>query len=121
MMRDFKEGKFQVLICTDALARGIDVSEFDDAAGENAQSFVSVVHYDIPSFKTFIHRSGRTARAGRVGQAVAILSKHEARYFKSKIEKHGFTQQTRKIKITDIDLYQSLTEEYKNVLNKLRQ
>ncbi len=59
----FTEGRIQALIATDVAARGIHV---DDVA--------AVVHYDPPAdHKTYIHRSGRTARAGRGGLVVSMI------------------------------------------------
>ena len=55
------------MICSDALARGIDVPEVD-----------IVISYDCARhIKTHIHRVGRTARAGRPGTAITILSSEE--------------------------------------------
>ena len=55
------------LICSDAMARGMDI--------ENVHYVVS---YDFPPFlKTYIHRIGRTARAGRAGTTVTLLEKKE--------------------------------------------
>lgn len=67
---DFKAGKFQVLVATDVMGRGIDV---DDVA--------HVVNYDVPrEAEDYIHRIGRTARRGREGKAstFAIPVKDEA-------------------------------------------
>ncbi len=61
----FKSGKIDVLVSTDALARGIDIDDID-----------FVVSYDCPHFiKTYIHRVGRTARAGRLGTALTLVEK----------------------------------------------
>lgn len=61
------------LVCTDALARGIDLP--------NVQCVIS---YSAPKYlKTYIHRAGRTARAGEFGLAVTILSKPQVAKFKS--------------------------------------
>ena len=58
---------FPRLICSDAMARGMDV--------ENVKYVIS---YDSPAFiKTYIHRVGRTARAGKVGTALTLLEKKE--------------------------------------------
>ena len=58
----FAEGSLNVLVATDVAARGIDI---DDVA--------AVVHYEPPiDVKTYLHRSGRTARAGRDGWAVTL-------------------------------------------------
>jgi len=52
-----------VLVATDVAARGLDIDELD-----------VVVHYDpAPDHKTYLHRSGRTARAGAKGLAVTLL------------------------------------------------
>jgi len=57
------------LISTDATSRGIDVTDID-----------CVVSYDVPRvFTTYVHRVGRTARAGRTGTAYTLLEKREVR------------------------------------------
>ena len=62
-LRQFIDGNVQALVATDVAARGIHV---DDVA--------SVIHYDPPEdHKTYLHRSGRTARAGRGGLVVSLL------------------------------------------------
>ena len=61
MTRDAQSGAARVLVASDALARGMDV------AGVGA-----VVNYDAPAFaKTYVHRAGRTARAGQHGKTPA--------------------------------------------------
>ena len=60
---DFGDGKLRVLVATDVAARGIHVDEVD-----------VVVHYDPPQdHKTYLHRSGRTARAGESGVVVSMV------------------------------------------------
>lgn len=67
----FQTGKIDGIICSDALARGIDISNVD-----------VVVSYDAPRHvKTYIHRIGRTARAGRPGVAVTLLTGNELNAF----------------------------------------
>ena len=62
-LRSFAAGKLPVLVATDVAARGIDVDGID-----------VVVHYDAPEdHKSYLHRSGRTARAGREGLAVTLV------------------------------------------------
>lgn len=62
-LRDFSSGKLHVLVATDVAARGIHVDEID-----------VVIHYDPPAdHKAYLHRSGRTARAGTSG-VVATLT-----------------------------------------------
>lgn len=62
-LKEFEQGKIQLLISTDAAARGIDVV-----------GVKSVVNYDAPQYiRTYIHRIGRTARAGKAGLAFTFL------------------------------------------------
>ena len=64
----FRKGKVKVLVATDIAARGIDVDGITD-----------VFNYDLPTeAETYIHRIGRTARAGSEGQAWTFCSKEEA-------------------------------------------
>ena len=63
----FKEGRFKVLVATDVAARGIDV---DDVT--------HVVNYDLPvEAETYVHRIGRTARAGAAGEAISFCCAEE--------------------------------------------
>lgn len=63
-MRDFKAGKTTILIATDIAARGIDVSDVE-----------YVINFDIPpNTEYYIHRIGRTGRAGKTGCSISICS-----------------------------------------------
>jgi ATP-dependent RNA helicase RhlE len=63
----FKAGNFQVLVATDIAARGIDV-----------QALGHVVNFDLPTVpEDYIHRVGRTARAGSTGAAITLVSPEE--------------------------------------------
>ncbi|CAL8315078.1 unnamed protein product [Merluccius merluccius] len=62
-LKNFQQGNIQLLICTDAAARGIDI-----------EGIKCVVNYDAPQYlRTYIHRIGRTARAGKAGVAFTFL------------------------------------------------
>jgi superfamily II DNA/RNA helicase len=62
-LRAFVEGRLPVLVATDVAARGIDVDGID-----------VVIHFDPPEdHKGYLHRSGRTARAGREGLVVSLI------------------------------------------------
>jgi superfamily II DNA/RNA helicase len=62
-LADFTNGKLHALVATDVAARGIHVDDVD-----------VVVHYDPPTdHKTYVHRSGRTARAGESGVVVSLV------------------------------------------------
>ncbi|KAK1328221.1 hypothetical protein QTO34_011788 [Cnephaeus nilssonii] len=71
ILKQFEQGKIQLLISTDATARGIDV-----------QGVQLVVNYDAPQYlRTYVHRVGRTARAGKTGQAFTLLLRVQERRF----------------------------------------
>ena len=71
-----KSGRLDVLIATDVAARGLDVSRISH-----------VINYDIPTdTESYVHRIGRTARAGREGDAILFVSPREKRMLNS-IEK----------------------------------
>ena len=66
-LAEFKEGKVQVLVATDIAARGIDISELPH-----------VVNFELPHVpEDYVHRIGRTGRAGNNGQAVSLVSSEE--------------------------------------------
>lgn len=66
-LSDFKEGKLRVLVATDIAARGIDIDEL-----------THVFNYDLPEVpETYIHRIGRTGRAGNTGIAIAFCDSEE--------------------------------------------
>jgi ATP-dependent RNA helicase RhlE len=65
----FKSGKYRVLIATDIAARGIDVTEIE-----------LVVNYDLPdNTEDYVHRIGRTGRAGHTGKAISFASPDQSR------------------------------------------
>ncbi len=67
VMRDFKKGRFRYLVATDVAARGIDV-----------ENISLVVNYELPpEQETYIHRIGRTGRAGQCGTAISLLESWE--------------------------------------------
>jgi len=69
-LSDFRSGKKPVMVVTDVAARGIDVPLIDH-----------VIHYQFPpSAKLFVHRSGRAARAGRIGFSWALVEPDELPY-----------------------------------------
>jgi ATP-dependent RNA helicase RhlE len=66
-LRDFKSGKTHVLVATDIAARGLDI-----------QQLPVVINFDLPMVaEDYIHRIGRTGRAGAEGQAVSLVSHDE--------------------------------------------
>ncbi len=75
-IKAFREGKAKVLVATDVAARGIDIP-----------GVAYVINYDIPNVaEAYVHRIGRTARAGRDGTAISFCSPDERRHLRD-IEK----------------------------------
>jgi len=72
----FKQGKVAVLIATDVAARGLDIDQLP-----------MVINYEIPSApEDYVHRIGRTGRAGASGTAISLVSPEEEKYL-AEIEK----------------------------------
>lgn len=76
VMLDFRNAKIDVLVATDVVARGIDVTDVP-----------LVINYDVPHDpEDYIHRIGRTARAENSGEAITLVTPEDARYW-GRIEK----------------------------------
>lgn len=68
VVQNFRDMKFQILVATDVAARGLDIPHIEH-----------VINYDLPQVpEDFIHRIGRTARAGAKGEAISFVSPQEA-------------------------------------------
>ncbi|MBP2239857.1 superfamily II DNA/RNA helicase [Cytobacillus eiseniae] len=80
VMNGFKMGNFRYLIATDVAARGIDIDNIS-----------LVINYDIPMEKeSYVHRTGRTGRAGNKGKALTFVTPYEDKYLRA-IERYiGF-------------------------------
>ncbi|MDX1270111.1 MAG: helicase-related protein, partial [Oceanisphaera sp.] len=85
-LSQFKEGKLRVLVATDIAARGIDISELPH-----------VVNYELPHVaEDYVHRIGRTGRAGSQGEAMSLICFEEKPLLKA-IER--LTKQTAELEI----------------------
>jgi len=84
VLREFREEKISILVTTDLLARGLDVPHVN-----------LIVNFDLPyKAEDFLHRIGRTARAGREGRAITFVTASDGRtYRKIKIYLQGATEQ----------------------------
>jgi ATP-dependent RNA helicase RhlE len=91
-LNDFKAGDLRVLVATDIAARGIDIDELPQ-----------VINYDLPEVaETYVHRIGRTGRAGASGAAISFCDSEERDYLKQierligkkieLVEKHPFVE-----------------------------
>ncbi|ERM99235.1 DEAD-box ATP-dependent RNA helicase 53 [Amborella trichopoda] len=80
----FRDGRFNILVATDVAARGLDIPNVD-----------LIIHYELPSTsEIFVHRSGRTGRAGKKGTAILIYT----------------DQQTRAVRVIEQDVGSKFTE-----------
>lgn len=71
-LADFKSGEVRVLVATDIAARGLDIDQLPQ-----------VVNFDLPNVpEDYVHRIGRTGRAGATGQAVSLVSSEEIKLLK---------------------------------------
>ena len=69
-LAQFKEGKFRVLVATDIAGRGLDIKDMD-----------YVINYELPSVpEDYVHRIGRTGRAGKKGLAISLVSAYDVAY-----------------------------------------
>ena len=73
IMDNFRDQKFRIMIATDIASRGIDVPHIEH-----------VINYDLPQApEDFVHRIGRTARAGSVGEALSFVTPNDSKIWKS--------------------------------------
>lgn len=89
LLKSFSTGAVKILIASDAASRGLDIP-----------SISHVINYDIPtSITSYVHRVGRTARAGKYGQAWTLFTKTEAAWFLKQVAKgDSVKRQNKKVK-----------------------
>lgn len=83
-LREFKQGKVRVLVATDVASRGLDIDQLPH-----------VVNFELPNVpEDYVHRIGRTGRAGNEGQAISLVSNDEKSLLKGieKLLKRRLTQ-----------------------------
>ena len=79
-MNQFKRGEFRILVATDVAARGIDV-----------EGITHVINIDIPMEKeAYVHRIGRTGRAGSSGKAITFVTEYEDKFLNEIFNYIGF-------------------------------
>lgn len=108
VLHKFASFKVNGIISTDALARGIDIPAVD-----------VVISYDAPKHvKTYIHRIGRTARAGQAGTGITLLEKFQLKPFQKIIEQAG-KESVAEIKVSTV-IEESKALDYANTLKALQ-
>jgi len=109
LLQQFKEGKIHLLICSDLVSRGIDL-----------QNVLHVVNYDVPlDMRRYVHRVGRTARAGRHGDAWTLIENQEARHFKQMARSFDRWSKMKKVHVAT-DKLEALQPHYQTALAKLK-
>lgn len=108
IVKHFKEGLINLIICSDVMSRGLDIEDVD-----------VVINYEIPKhIKTYVHRVGRTARAGRSGQCFTFLRPEEVKPFKLMLKKVENSKQ-KEFKL-DYEFINSLMPRYEEALKQLK-
>ncbi|KAL4815546.1 P-loop containing nucleoside triphosphate hydrolase protein [Aspergillus spinulosporus] len=100
----YRQGKIPIIIATDRASRGLDL-----------QSLTHVINYDVPSsITTYVHRVGRTARAGNEGSAWTLVAHREGRWFTNEISKGSDGKITRAGKIERVPIKLDNAKELKS-------
>lgn len=105
VMKKFRDGKLEILVATDVAARGLDI-----------EHITHVINYDIPQdHESYVHRIGRTGRAGKKGVAITFIEPREYRQLKI-IEKLAKTRILRKQLPSSADILERQREIIKSRL-----
>ncbi|XP_076665727.1 putative ATP-dependent RNA helicase Dbp73D [Andrena cerasifolii] len=115
MLGKFAAGEIQILVSSDALARGVDIPDVQ-----------VVITYDPPKhIKGYIHRAGRTGRAGKPGKAISLLTSKQVGIFKHMLNNaHKAVPDIEKLELDSIAnaiSYSSHVEKLKEVLGEEKQ
>ncbi|EMD34147.1 hypothetical protein CERSUDRAFT_125827 [Gelatoporia subvermispora B] len=110
ILEQFKNQKIHILVCSDLISRGIDISHVSH-----------VVSYDAPvDMRKYVHRVGRTARAGRFGSAWTLVEEQEARYFKSMLKEADHLDKVKRLRVSEKETT-PLRPAYENALTQLKE
>ena len=91
-MEDFRAGKVQLLVASDIAARGLDIP-----------GITHIFNYDIPADpKDYLHRAGRTARAGNKGVCISIVTAREIEMMKEYKKTFGIEIQEKGIYMGEV-------------------
>jgi superfamily II DNA/RNA helicase len=110
ILHDFSQSNIRILVVSDIYSRGMDFGHVS-----------TVINYDVPSrIKTYVHRSGRTARAGNTGDVYTLLEKKQVKFFRKEIvAKCGRVLAVEKVNVLDADL-EMYSDTCQDTLMKLR-
>jgi ATP-dependent RNA helicase DeaD len=101
-MEDFKNKKFRYLVATDVAARGIHIDEI-----------THVINYDIPlELESYVHRIGRTGRAGSSGKAITLVTPFQDRFLKEIEDYIGYCIPKKDLSDSDNEHYAELKRQY---------
>ncbi|SKC15474.1 DEAD/DEAH box helicase [Dyadobacter psychrophilus] len=107
-MEAFKEGSVRVMVATDVVARGIDITEVSH-----------VINFDVPLiYEDYVHRIGRTGRANRIGQAITFMTMADE-YHIQKIEKMIRMEIPRKELPEDLEIAATPVTERQDMLREI--
>ncbi|KAI9711244.1 MAG: ATP-dependent RNA helicase dbp6 [Bogoriella megaspora] len=113
VIKAFHQGKISILIASDRASRGLDLPHL-----------ANVVNYDMPkSITSYIHRVGRTARAGRAGSAWTFYTSSEARWFFNAIARSAEIARRHEVvrkRQNTADISENLRAEYQKALESLK-
>jgi ATP-dependent RNA helicase DDX19/DBP5 len=98
----FRNGEAKVLITTNVLARGIDVSTVSLVVNYDIPEIMGPNRKREPDYQTYLHRIGRTGRFGRIGVAISFVSNREEWDMLRQIQQH-FSCQIDRIDTSDWD------------------
>ncbi|GAA5838237.1 hypothetical protein JCM3766R1_001870 [Sporobolomyces carnicolor] len=109
VLKDFKAGEIQMLICSDLISRGIDLANVSH-----------VISYDVPTdMRKYVHRVGRTARAGQKGEAWSLVEDQEVAPFKAIMSSAQHYQKIERVRVKE-KVVEPFVPAYQVALDKLR-
>ncbi|KAI3319126.1 P-loop containing nucleoside triphosphate hydrolase protein [Xylariaceae sp. AK1471] len=114
--RSFNAGKLRIIVASDLVARGIDLPSLNH-----------VINYDMPSsIASYVHRVGRTARAGNTGKSWTLFTNSEARWFWNEVASQKVIQRSKpveRVRVTEEkeDAFNDKVAAYETALEKLGQ